>query len=110
MSKANCGGDNEIAGGATMHVSAGSLSSIILACSIDIVSPGIAFDAATVIVNTKSVLHAETAVFSGHGILGKKYLVYDGTLQCPSGHNPAREPIPGVGFEIGDGAILRGCQ
>jgi hypothetical protein len=101
MSKVNCNSDNEIVGGAAMHASAGNLSSLYLGCNIAVMLPGLSF-ATIVMANVKSAVDASLAVFTGYGVTGKKYIVYDSNLILPS-----TSTIPGIDFEVGDGAVVR---
>jgi hypothetical protein len=103
MSKVNCGNENEIAGGATAHVSAGDLSSFYLPCTINVVAPDVRFEAAMIVVNGRSLFSAQEAVFGGYDVSGKKYIVHGSELRCPAGG------IPGLGAEVGDNGVVKGC-
>src|SRR2546430_12556567 len=78
-----------------------NLSSLYLGCNIAVMLPGLSF-ATIVMANVKSAVDASLAVFTGYGITGKKYIVYDSNLILPS-----TSTIPGIDFEVGDGAVVR---
>ena len=70
-SKVNCGGYNEIAGGASIHASAGDLSVLFLPCKMNIIASGVSFDSFFA-AEAKSVIRAEAAQFAGFGAVGKQ--------------------------------------
>jgi hypothetical protein len=107
-SKVNCGGYNEIAVGAVVHASAGDSSVLFMPRKTRLLSPGISFGS-FFSAETKSVIRAESAQFSGPGATGKQYSIYDSTLRLPAG--PAEEgwtrAIPGAGGDSGDYAVVK---
>jgi hypothetical protein len=101
MSKINCVGNNEIAGGPAVHALASGISTILLACNVTISAADLSF-AAFVEAMGKSLIDARVATFSGNPIAGPEYGVYDSTL-----YRPSIGALPGSGSSVGDGAVVK---
>jgi hypothetical protein len=100
-SKINCGGFNEINGGAIVHAQASDLSFLLLRCEMHVTIDGAFNFAAMLQSGGKSIIDASMAYFSGGNIKGLKYIAHDSTIRLPM--NP---DVPGTSFITGDGAVV----
>jgi hypothetical protein len=100
-SKINCGGFNEINGGASIHAQASELSFLLLRCEIRVTVDGAFNFAAMLQSGGKSILDVSMANFTGGNVNGRKYIAHDSTIRLPMSPD-----VPGTGFITGDGAVV----
>jgi hypothetical protein len=101
-SKINCGGFNEINGGASIHVQASELSLLLLRCEMRVTIDGAFNFTAMLQSGGKAIIDATRANFTGGNVNGLKYIAHDSTIRLPMGPD-----VPGIGFMTGDGAVVQ---
>jgi len=101
-SKINCGGRNEINGGASIHAQASELSFLLLRCEMHLTIDGAFNFTAMLQAGGKSIIDASRANFTGGNVNGLKYIAHDSTIRLPMDPD-----VPGSGFITGDGAVVQ---
>jgi hypothetical protein len=104
-SKINCGGFNEINGGASIHAVASDLSFLLLRCEMRVTIDGAFNFTAMLQSGGKSIIDASGAKFTGGNVNGLKYIAHDSRIRLPTGSD-----VPGIGFVTGDGAVVEGSE